>query len=249
MTQSVRDIENTFAHAWDLLAHNWVMVVPGLVLGVVGGAISFAVGAGLVAALGLPAAEMSGRAAGGDVGFVSQVIYAVVMLVVAMLVSIVQMAYVTGMAGAAWQHGRVSLADGWDAFSHRSIQLSLATVLLFVIGICAAVLAPVTFFVTLAIYMVFLIYTMASVIIGKRDALAAIAESCRLTLANVLPTLAVVALIAVLALAGGLIGNLVGRATPFGGGLVAGVLQQIIVAYASLVVAGEYLKLSKQPTG
>lgn len=248
MTQTVRDVENTFAHAWHLLTHNWVMVLPGLVLGVVGGALSFAVGAGLIAALGLPT-EIAGSAAGGDVGFVSEVVYGVVMLVVAMLVSIVQMAYVTGMAGAAWQHGRASLADGWDAFSHRSIQLSFAAVLLFVIGTCATVLAPVTFFATLAIYMVFLIYTLASVIIGKREALAAIAESCRLALANVLPTLAVVALIAVLAVAGGLIGNLVGRATPFGGGLVAGVLQQVIVAYASLVVAGEYVKLSKQPTG
>lgn len=243
MTQTVQDFEKTFVRAWELLTRNWVIVLPGIVLGVVGGVLSFVLGT--ILAGSFAAADRSG----GDVSYVTQVIYAIASLVVAMLVSIVQMAYVTGMAGAVWERGRTSLGDGWNAFAHRSIQLTFATALLFVIGICAAVLAPVTFFVTIAVYMVFLIYTMASVVIGKREAVPAIAESCRLTLSNIAPTLGIVALIAVIAVVGGLIGTLVGRVTPIGGGLVAGVLQQVIVAYASLVVAGEYLKFSKQPTG
>jgi hypothetical protein len=59
-----------------------------------------------------------------------------------------------------------------------------------------------------------------------------------------MPTLAVVALIAVIAILGGWLGSLAGRASDAGGWLVTGLLQQIIVAYSSLVIAGEYLKLT-----
>lgn len=239
MTQSVRDFENTFAQAWTLLRRNPVIVVPGLVLGIIGGAIS------IVVTYAIYGSVLS-SAGTADVAAVTQIVVAVVLTALSMLLAIVQMAYVTGMAGSAWQHGRTSLRDGWYAFSHRSIQTTIAVVLLFVIGVCAAVLAPVTFLVTLFAYMVFFIYTMASVIIGDREAVTAIAESCRLTLANFLPTLGIIVLVAVIAIAGGWIGSLIGRAQPLLGGLVAGVLQQVIVAYASLVVAGEYLKLSKQ---
>ena len=239
MTQSVRDFENTFAQAWTLLRRNWVIVVPGLVLGVIGGAIS------MVVTFAIYGSVLSG-AATADVAGVTQILVAVALTAISMLFAIVQMAYVTGMAGSAWRHGRTSLSDGWYAFSHRSIQTTFAVVMLFVIGICAAVLAPVTFLITLFAYMVFFIYTMASVIIGDREAIAAIAESCRLTLGNFLPTLGVVVMVAIIAIAGGWIGSLIGRAQPLLGGLVAGVLQQVIVAYASLVIAGEYLKLSKQ---
>ena len=46
----------------------------------------------------------------------------------------------------------------------------------------------------------------------------------------------VVGLILVMALAGAWLGGFIGRFTPFGGWLVAGLLQQVIVAYATLVV-------------
>ncbi len=241
MTQSIRDFENTFAQAWQLLKSNWIIIVPGLVLGIIGGAVSMAV------SLVIYGSVLAGGGGTADVNAVTQAVIAVALTVVSLLTSIVQMAYVTGMAGSAWEHGRTSLRDGWYAFSHRSIQTTFAVALLFAIGLCAAVLAPITFLLTLFAYMVFFIYTMASVIIGKREAIAGIAESCRLTLANFWPTLGVVALIALIAIAGGVAGSLIGRLAPLAGGLVAGVLQQIIVAYASLVVAGEYLKLSKRP--
>ncbi len=241
MTQSVRDFENTFAHAWYLLVHNWVIIVPGLVLGLIGGAISFLV------MLAIYGSVLISGAATADVTQVTQTIVAVAFTIISLLASIVQMAYVTGMAGSAWRHERTTLADGWYAFSHRSIQTTIAVLLLFAIGVCAAALAPITFMVTLVAYIIFFIYTMASVVIGGREAVAAIAESCRLALANFWPTLGIVALIVLIALAGGWIGSFVGDHVQWAGGIVAGVLQQIIVAYASLVVAGEYLKLSKRP--
>ncbi len=234
--RGTRDFENTFIRAWELLVANWIIVLPGIVLGVASGFCSLVLGTIVSGDLAMPGS-------GSDVSYVSHIVYAVAMVVIGVLASLVQMAFVTGMAGAAWQRGNASLADGWNALTHRIVQLFLATALLFLIGDCAAVLAPVTFLVTLLVYATFLIYTMASVIVGKREALAAIVESCRLALSNIVPTLGIVVLIAVIAFAGGSIGSLIARVTPFGGSLVAGVLQQAIVAYASLVVMGEYLKL------
>jgi hypothetical protein len=152
------------------------------------------------------------------------------------------------MAGGAWQHGKTTLRDGWGAFSHRLFPILVASGLLFLIGLCAAVLSTVTFLVPLAVYAIFFIYTMASVIIGGRGPVDAIAESCRTALSNFWPTVAVVVLIAVISLLGAWMGDLLGRVSEFAGWLVAGLLQQVIVAYASLVVAGEYLKLTDQPT-
>ena len=241
MTQSVRDFENTFAHAWHLLVRNWVIVVPGLVLGLLGGALSF------VVMLAIYGWVMVAGAATADVTQVTETIVAVAFTVISLLASIVQMAYVTGMAGSAWRHERTTLKDGWYAFSHRSIQTSIAVLLLFAIGVCAAALSPITFGVTLLGYIIFFIYTMASVVIGGREAIAAIAESCRLALANFWPTFGIVALIVGIAVLGGWAGSQLGHVAPWAGGILAGVLEQIIVAYASLVVAGEYLKLSKRP--
>jgi hypothetical protein len=119
-----------------------------------------------------------------------------------------------------------------------------AAALLLVIGFCAAALAPFTFGITLLVYAVFFIYTMAAAIIGERPPIAGIFESASMALANVLPTLAVVALIAVTAALGGWLGWLVGRVSELGGALATGLIGQVVVSYASLVVAGEYLKLT-----
>jgi hypothetical protein len=239
MTQSARDLENTFQRSWQLLLANWIIILPPLVLGLIGGAAVFVVSVTIVGSL-----VLTGATSAANLDDVSRAISAVSTIAIGIFIAIVQLAYVTGMAGAAWRTGRTRLSDGWAAFSHRGVQIFVAVTLLFVIGFCAAVFAPITFFVTLIAYMVFFIYTMASVILGERRPTDAIVESCQITLANFLPTLAVVALIVGIAIAGGWVGSLVGHLSALAGGLVTAVLQQIIVAYAALVVAGEYLKLT-----
>ena len=244
MTQSARDLENTFERSWQLLLANWIIILPPFVLGIVGGIAAFVLSVTIVGSL-----VLTGATSAANLDAVSNTIAAVSSMVVGILVAIVQLAYVTGMAGAAWKTGRTRLSDGWAAFSHRGLQIFFAAVLLFIIGFCAAVFAPITFFVTLVAYVLFFIYTMASVILGERDATAAVAESCRLTTSNFLPTLAVVGLIVGITIAGSWLGQAVGHASPLAGGLVTAVLQQITVAYAALVVVGEYLKLaSATPT-
>jgi hypothetical protein len=241
MTQSAGDLENTFAQAWKLLVRNPVIVVPCIAIALLSGALEFA-----FAAVILGSFAISGNGS-PDAVAAADTISAVAVFIVSLALALVQMAFVTGMAGAAWQHGRAGLRDGWNALSNRWLAAIGAGALLLIVGLCAAALAPVTFLVTLLAYAVFFIYTMAAVVIGKRAPVDGLVESARTALANVLPTLAVVALIAAIAALGGWLGSLAGRISDLAGWLIAGLLQQVIVAYASLVVAGEYLKLASRP--
>ena len=242
MTQSARDLESTFVHAWELLTKNWVLVLPGLVLAVLSAAAQFVF---VVVILGTYVITGNGSE---DAIVASRAGVAIAVVIISIAFALAQMAYVTGMAGGAWQHGQTTLRDGWGALTHRFGPIALAAALLFLIGLCAAVLSTVTFLIPLIVYAVFFIYTMASVIIGNRGPVDAIAESARIALQNFWPTVGVVVLILIISAAGAWIGDLIGHVSAFAGWLVAGVLQQVIVAYASLVVAGEYLKLTNQPT-
>jgi hypothetical protein len=242
MTQSARDLESTFVHAWELLTANWVLIVPGIVLAVLSAATQF-----VFTVIILGTFVISGNGS-QDAVAASRALVAVSIFVISIPFALAQMAYVTGMAGGAWRHGRTSLRDGWEALSRHLVPILAASALLFLIGLCAAVLSTVTFLVPLGVYAIFFIYTMASVIIGSHGAVDAIAESARVALANFWPTAGVVALIVVISVVAAWAGDLLGHVSIFAGWLLAGVLQQIIVAYASLVVAGEYLKLTNQST-
>jgi hypothetical protein len=175
------------------------------------------------------------------------ILAALVVVILALITLICEMAYVTGMAGAAWKDGTAHLRDGYEAFEGRGAQIFVAILVLSAVGFVAALLAPFTLLLSAAAYAIFSIYTMAAVIIGKRSAFEAIAESCRLAWQNFFPTLAVVVLVVLVALAGGFLGGIVGRLLPVVAGLLAAVIQQIVVAYATLVITGEYLKLRVPP--
>jgi hypothetical protein len=240
--KAARDLENTFARAWQLMVHNWIIVIVPLLFGIAGGLLQFLFGA----LFGAFAITGNGSQ---DALYAIHDFVDVLILLVSTAVSLIQMAYVTGMAGGAWEHGRATLADGARPFARRFWPIVGAALLLFIIAICAATLAPATFYVTVIAFVVLCIYTMASVIIGGRGPVEGVIESCRLSAANLGPTAGVVALIVVIAALGGLIGQLLGAVSNLLGWVVAGILQQIIVAYASLVIAGEYLKLRARQVG
>ncbi len=242
MTQSVRDLEGTFARSWVLLRSNWIIIVPGIVIGVIGAAAQYGIGLLIGTAF-----VVSGNGS-GDALYAEQAVTAVTSVIVAAGFALVQLSYITGMAGACWQQGRTTLGDGWSALAHRLLPMIGTWLLLELLAVCAAVFAPVTFYLSLAIYAIFIIYTFASVIIGEHGPVAAIAESSSLAFTNFGPTLGVIALVLAIALVGALLGSLISRVSPMAGALVAGVLEQVIVAYASLVVVGEYLKLTDRPT-
>ena len=227
MKQSARDFENTFAHAWSLLVRNPVIVLPGIVLGI-----------------GAAAAEEA-------VQFVSFDVYpwlgALAAYALGLAFALVQMAIVTGMAGSAWRHEVTSLRDGWQALAHRVLPAAGAVALLLLIGFCAAALSPATLGVSLIAYAILFVYTLAAVVIGERPPITGIVESASTALKNILPTVGVIALIAVIAALAGFLGSFAARFSDVAGWLISGLIQQVVVAYAALVVAGEYLKLTHAP--
>ena len=237
MTQSAREFENTFVDAWKLLLRNPLIVAACVVAGLLAAGAEYVVGALM------DSYTITGNGSRDALEAISAATQ-IVLFVVSLFISLVQMAYVTGMAGAAWRNGRATLADGWAALAHRLVPLAGAVVLLLVIGICASVLAPITFMVTRIAYALFFIYTLASVVIGERPPIAAIVQSVSLALANVLPTIGIVAIVLVISAVSGWLGHLIGVANEEAGWLVSGLFQQIVVAYATLVVAGEYLNLA-----
>jgi hypothetical protein len=241
VTQTAREFERTFEGAARLLLRNPLIVAACVVTGLL------AAGADYVTEALMDSYAISGNGSADALEAITAATQ-VVIFIVTLAVSLVQMAYVTGMAGAAWRRGRATLADGWSSLSHRLLALAGAVVLLLLLGICAAVLGPVTFMISDLAYAVFFIYTIAAVVIGERPPIAAIVQSSSLALANVIPTFGVVAIVFVLAVAGGWLGHLVGALNAEAGWLVTGLIQQIIVAYVALVVAGEYLNLASPPS-
>jgi len=225
------------ARAFALLLRNPILLVPGIVLA------AFGV---LVEALGSAFMTNFALATNGsaDVIYALQTFGALAIFVVSAAVSLVQMMMVTAMAGAAWEHARTSLRVGWDALRHRFVPSALAAAMLLLLGICAAALSPATFMVPIILYVLLFIYTMAEVVIGEQPPIRSLVASCRLAMANPGPTLVVVGLILVISLGGAGLGALIAQASQLAGWLVAGLLQQVIIAYATLAITGEYLQLA-----
>src|SRR5579871_3788602 len=115
--QSSEDLGNTFSHSWELLSKNWIIIVPGIVIGIVA-AIAIAILGmfGVVSGVTLASAGMA------NAGLASAFLSAMIIGVVAMLASILVIAYTTGMAGAAWRTGVATLADGAAAFNAEGAQ-------------------------------------------------------------------------------------------------------------------------------
>ncbi len=245
--QSANDLESTFLRSWRLLSSNWAIVVPGLVIGVIAGLFD-----GFLALTGgLGGAALIGVGATGA-GYLSAILAGLLVGLVSMLAAILTIAYTTGMAGAAWDRGTATFADGAAAFKRDGAQTLLAVVLLFVIGVVAAILSMVTFGLAMLAYVIFFIYTMAAVIVGNAPAIEGIVESTRIAAKNFLTTLLLVVLIFIISFVGGLVGGIF-HGVPLLNHVVALVISQIVLSYATLVVVGEYLKLRgtavQTPTG
>jgi hypothetical protein len=225
---------NVFAAAFALLRRNWIIVVPSLVVGAIGAAI-----AGVVSSqdAGGSFSDYSGGP-GVFLAFLNLIVGATAQI----LAAIVAIAFTTGMAGAAWTRGTASLADGAQAFKREGVRVFFAMVLLLILGFIAAVLAEPTFFISLVAYATFMIYTMAAVIVGDRPAVQAILDSISIAARNFGTTILVVALIFGIAILASLVGRLA-HGVPFVGPVLETIVLQVVVAYATLVVVGEYLKL------
>ncbi len=236
--QSPEGLGNTFGRSWELLSGNWIMLVPGLVIGILAAVIVFfLVGAGLIGGAGLGAVGAGGAGMGAIA--MAGMLSAVIMLV-AMILTI---AYTTGMAGAAWRTGRATLDDGASAFRKDAGSILVAVVLLIVLAVVAGFLSLFTFGLAFLAFALFFMYTFASVIVGGHSGAEALGDSARVTTRNFVTTLLLLVLICVVAFVAGWIGHFLGQ-LPLLGGIVSMVIQQIVAVFATLVIVGEYIKLS-----
>ncbi len=229
---------NTFGRSWELLTGNWIMLVPGLVIGIVAGIIIFfVVGAGLIGGTGL------GAVGAGGAGLGALAMAGLFAAIIGLFAAILTVAYTTGMAGAAWRTGRATLDDGAAAFRKDAGSILVAVVLLVVLALIATFLSIFTFGLALLAFVLFFMYTFASVIVGGHSGSEALGDSARVATRNFLTTLLLLVLLCVVSFFGAWIGGILSH-IPLLGRIVAMVIQQIVAVYATLVIVGEYIKLS-----
>jgi len=234
------NVESTFSRSWELLTKNGIIIVPGLVIGFVVGVIDYFL------------APHTEYVAGYDTtSWWSAASASILLILVNLAGYILSQCYMTGMAGAAWQRGTTDLSDGTRAFERDAANVLVALIGLFVGLIIAAILALPTLGISALLYFYFFIYTFPAAIIGERPGFAAMGDSFRIAARRVAPTLIVTIMIAIIIFVGRMIG--VGlHFIPFIGPIVGAIVVQLVLAYVTLVVVGEYLalrdSLGKPPT-
>jgi hypothetical protein len=231
-------VENIFARAWSLLSKNPVIIVPGLVVGVV---------VGIIQALAAPRRIIVDTASGDTTAVIAGAggvfTAAAISVVVGVLAFLITETYTAGMAGAAWQTGTTSLADGRAAFREDAGRLFTAVVLLAIIGIVAGL---ITLGLGWFIVLFFSIYVVPAVVLDNYGAVPALKLSATIAMKRALSTIIIIVLL-------GVIGFVLALAiiplaiVPFLGPIVAAVVSQAVTAYATLVIVGEYLNARRSP--
>ncbi|MGA3036782.1 MAG: hypothetical protein ABSE64_04780 [Vulcanimicrobiaceae bacterium] len=240
MQSPPQNVESTFSRSWDLLMKNGIIIVPGLVIGLVVGVIDYflAPHTEYVAGLGMTTWWAAATAS-------------VLLILVNLAGFILAQCYMTGMAGAAWQRGTTDLSDGTRAFERDAANVFISLIGLFIALVIAAILALPTLGISALLYFYFFIYTFPAAIIGERPGFAAMGDSFRIAARRVAPTLIVTIMIAVIIFAGRIIGGML-HFIPLIGPIIAAVVVQLVLAYVTLVVVGEYMALrdtiGKPPT-
>jgi hypothetical protein len=225
--QSSEDLGNTFGRAWQLLSNNWNIIIPALVLGIIGGVVNYIVATMFIGG-GVATANLGAIFLGG-----------LLALAIATIIQILTIAVTTGMGVTAWRTGKADVSDGISVFSNGGAMQTI--VVWMVIGVVLA-LIPVLGWLADIVLTFLLIYAVPAAVVSGEGAGAAFGESVNIVTKNFIPTLIIILLIVCI----GILGSIVGAAVsfvPFLGKIVAMVIQEGILAYATLVIVGEYLKV------
>lgn len=232
-------IESVFSRAWQLLSGNWIMIVPGVIIGAI---------VGIVTAVASLSAQPVVSADGTYHMYnaMGAALTGIVAGVIGLVGFVATQAYTVGMAGAAWTRGTTTLADGSAAFRDSAGNIIMTAIGLILLAIVAAILVIPTLGLSLLAFVLFTLYAMPSAIIGRNPGFSAIGESFRITMRRFVPTLIIAILVGVISLVAGFV-TLPLHFIPLLGPIVAAILTQIIVVYAVLVIVGEYLALRGAP--
>jgi hypothetical protein len=213
---------NVFLQSVGLLGRNFTIVIPGIVIGAIAALVTLALE---------PAQPLDGN-------IFSRALQDCTHL----LASILAIAYTTGMADAAWRTGTATISDGTRAFRRDASHVFVAMIVLFAFGVVAALAAPFTFGLSFVVYIFFGIYTMAAAVVGERPGFWAASESAEIAFARPLTTFLVVAVVVAITFVVGALAEFVSAAA-FVGPFVSEIVIQVVIAYVTLVVVGEYRAL------
>jgi hypothetical protein len=224
--ESAGSLSNVFSESWRLLVRNPIIVVPGVVIGFAKSLLELAIAPGL------------------DGGSARHIATIVLGYVIQLLATVASIACTTGIAAAAWERGAGTLGDGWNAFAREGGRVAVAFLGVLLIGIVAGILTPFTYGLSAIAFGFFCLYVMASAVVGERNGLAAIRESWTIAYERVVPTLGMAFGLFLVFLAVGIAAEALSLA-PGVGELPAAILATLLIgaalAYASLVIVGEYL--------
>jgi hypothetical protein len=227
----------TLARAWSVLSRNWIIVVPSIFVGAAGAALST-----VLARTGWLSWQFFGDLnETGQSGYLA-FLATIVAMALRIVCAVVAIAFTCGMAAAAWRRGTARFADGAEVLRRNGLHAFVALVILTLLGLVAAGLFIPTFGLSVLAYMVFMLYAMPGVLVGNRGAIEGIVDSITLAWRSFGVTFLLVILIVVLAIAGGVLGNLLSH-VPFLGQLFGWIIMEIVVAYATVAVVGEYVQL------
>ncbi len=226
-------LSRIFAESWRLLVHNPVLAVPGVILALCKTSLQWAV-------FPPPGATPLAQVVGIILGDVIQLLF-----------TIAALAFTTGIAVAVWQCGKGRLADGWRPFARQGGQVFVALAALLLIGAVAAVLVPFTLGLSAIAFGFFCLYVMPAAVAGERRGFAAVRESWEIAYDRVLPTLGIVLGLFVIFLAAGIavaFFTLAPAIGPFPPAIVDALIAGATIAFATLVIVGEYVA-ARRPAG
>ncbi len=198
------------------------MIVPGIV----------AAGIGTYAAIVIPPADATAT----DLQIV--VTHSFVLLA-QIFTTVLAIAFTTGMADAAWRTSHGTFEDGLVAFRREGGHVTIAVIVLLGLGLVAALGAPATHGVSGALYAYCCVYTMPSAVVGERPGVIAIGESAAIAFKRPVATIVILVGVTLIAFAVAF-GASVLQATPYVGSILGAIVIQAVIAFATLVLVGEY---------
>jgi hypothetical protein len=219
-------VESLLLRSWRILSGNWSIIVPGLICGLAGGIVI-----GLLTLAGYQADKQTAAGFSALTALASSIVW--------VLASITSIAYTTGMAKAAWETGQAAYEDGRHAFREDAVQLFVTMLVLTLAAIAAVFFAPLTLGLSLLALVFFMIYAVPAVVVDRRSALEALAESARVAWRNPVSTLLITVAMGALAFAALLPMALLAM-IPFLGPIFSTTLLQIVASFFTLLAVGAY---------
>ncbi len=230
-------VDNIIVRSWRVFRANPIVIVPGVVFGFV---------TGILAELFAPAPVPA------DAAFSWALVAAnlppvVVAVLITLVAYVATVAFTTGMAAAAWRNGTTTIADGVDAFRRDGGHVATATLGLIGIFVVALVLAIPTLLLSIFAAIVFFMWAMPAAVVDDMPGFAALGTSLRIAKRRFGVSVLIAVGIAALETAVGVVSGALAH-IPFLGPVVQAILDQAAVAFATIVVVGEYINLRSAET-